>query len=330
MKKTVIDNTKLGIFVVAGILFLVFSLYMIGRNRNLFGSTITISADFYNVDGLTPGNNVRFGGIDVGTVKKVEIMNDTSIHVTMIIDKKAKQFIKKNAVASIGTDGLMGNKLININSSTGQSELIENGSRIWSRRPIETDEMLRTLNTTNDNIAVITYNLKSITQKLNSNNSLWTLLADTLLPWDVKQTVTDVRKAGRNIAYMTSDARDLVQNLQDGEGVAGALLSDTVSAARLRNAIAEIQKASEQTAIISRDVKELIEKVKQGHGTAGQIFQDTLLIERLNQSMVNIQEGTYRFNENMEALKHNFLFRGYFKKQEKKKKTSQQPPPLKE
>src|SRR5690242_10885889 len=98
------NNTKLGIFVLAGVAFLVFSLYMIGRNRNLFGPTFTISTHFRNISGLVAGNNVRFAGIDVGTVKRVMVVNDTSVLVEMTIDESMTAHIRMNSIASIGTD----------------------------------------------------------------------------------------------------------------------------------------------------------------------------------------------------------------------------------
>src|SRR6185369_14993513 len=127
MTMKTIENAKLGLFVMAGLLFLIFSLYMIGRNRNLFGSSLTISANFRNVNGLMLGNNVRFSGIDVGTVQKIEIVTDTLVKVTMVIDEGVRKFIKRNALASVGTDGLMGNKIININSQPGNAEPVAPG-----------------------------------------------------------------------------------------------------------------------------------------------------------------------------------------------------------
>jgi phospholipid/cholesterol/gamma-HCH transport system substrate-binding protein len=85
MKQTS-NNIKLGVFVLAGLLFLILLLYMIGRNRNLFGRNYVLKARFENVQGLIPGNNVRFAGIQAGTVKKIQILNDTMIEVTMFID----------------------------------------------------------------------------------------------------------------------------------------------------------------------------------------------------------------------------------------------------
>jgi len=107
MKNRAIDNTKVGILVLAGLVFLILTLYMIGKNRNLLGRTFTITAVVHNVNGLVPVNNVRYKGMDVGTVKSIIITNDSLINVILTIDEKMKPFIKKNAIASIGTDGLM-------------------------------------------------------------------------------------------------------------------------------------------------------------------------------------------------------------------------------
>ena len=171
MKTKPTDNIKLGLFVLAGLVFLVVTLYLIGKNRNLFGTTFTIKASMQAVNGLTTGNNVRFKGIDVGTVKAIELAGDTAILVVMVIDDRVRPYIKQNAIASIGTDGIMGNKLININSMSNAAPPLEHGSIIRSMEPIETDEMLRTLNTTNNTIERVTRNLDEITTKLNNERS---------------------------------------------------------------------------------------------------------------------------------------------------------------
>jgi phospholipid/cholesterol/gamma-HCH transport system substrate-binding protein len=108
------NNIKLGTFVMGGLLFLVLMLYMIGKNRNLFGATYVLKARFENIQGLVAGNNVRYAGINTGTVKKISILNDTTIEVTMILEKKMLQVVHKNAIASISTEGLVGNKVVNI------------------------------------------------------------------------------------------------------------------------------------------------------------------------------------------------------------------------
>jgi phospholipid/cholesterol/gamma-HCH transport system substrate-binding protein len=114
-------NLKLGIFTMGGLLFIVFMLYMIGSSRNMFSSNFEISARFRSVNGLMAGNNVRLSGIDVGTIRRIDFINDTSVQVVMVIEKKVRPFIKKNSLASVGTDGLIGSKLININSVSAQA-----------------------------------------------------------------------------------------------------------------------------------------------------------------------------------------------------------------
>lgn len=319
MKTKGIDNAKLGLFVMAGVLFLIVTLYMIGKNRNLFGSTFTVRAVVNNVNGLVPGNNVRFKGIDVGTVKAIALHDDSSIYVTLTIDDKMRPYIKQNALASISTDGLMGNKILNINSTPGVAPAVEEGSLIQSRKPLETDEMLRTLSVTNSNLERITYNLREITAKLNSSKSLWNLLSDSMVTQDIKVAVKDIRRAGSNAADLTGNAKKLVSRYNQGEGLAETIFMDSTLSQRLDHSLNKIQDASEKTADMMENLESVIAELRQGEGTAGLILADTTLRSILLRSAGNVEEGTYRFNENMEAMRSNFLFKGYFKKIEKEK-----------
>lgn len=321
-----INSAKLGLFVIAGLVFLILTLYMIGKNRNLLGSNFTLNANFNNVSGLVPGNNVRFSGIDVGTVSKIEIINDTSIHVTMTVDRSVRRHIRQNTIATIATDGIMGNKLINLSVQPGESQEVQEGDVLQSLKPVETDAMLRTLNTTNDNIAIITQNLREITNKLNSSNSLWTLLSDTAIASDTKQTITDLRTTGRNTAAFTSELNQLADRLKGGEGLVGSLLTDTVVFKNLDQSIRDVQMASSQVAALTNELKALIRDIDEGQGTVGLLLSDTAMAAKLYNSIGNIEQGTSRFNENMEAMRHNWLFRGYFKKEEKKAKKEMEMP----
>lgn len=318
MKRTTITNVQLGLFVTIGLAFLIAALYLIGSNRNLFDQTFEVNATFYNVNGLTKGNNVRFSGINVGTIKRVEIISDTSVKVTMIIENQTRKFIKKNSVATVGTDGLMGNKLVNIsNPSASLGEIIEEGDMLISIKPLETDQMMRTLDLTNDNLYAITTNLKKVTQKLDNNNSLWSILSDSTLAFNVNQSIANIRLTSQHAVIFTRDLSYLLHDLKTGNGMASTLLYDTVSSEKLKSSLLQLQEASDHAAQITSDIKLLTEKMKQGEGGAGIVLSDTAFANDLNRSMRNIQSSTARFDENMEALKHNFLFRGYFKKQAK-------------
>lgn len=323
MKTKASENVKLGFFVLGGLLFIILTLYMVGKNRNLFGATFTIKASMSSVNGLMEGNNVRFKGIDVGTVKDIQLTDDGSILVEMIIDKKMSRYIMQNAMASIGTDGLMGNKLVNIDSQDEPAPPVKEGSIIQSREPIETEEMLRTLNTTNNTIERVTRNLDEITVKLNTSKSLWNLLSDTAITQDLKNGVNDFRSAAANTASLTENAKEIVHRFGKGEGLAGTLFTDTMLTRRLDHSMKQIEMATDKTALMMEKLELVVDDMKEGEGTAGLLLSDTVLRNTLMQSAMHVEQGTSRFNENMEALKSNFLFRRYFRKLEKQQEKEQ-------
>ncbi|MDP3443999.1 MAG: MlaD family protein, partial [Ignavibacteria bacterium] len=108
MKKNASNKVKLGIFISLGMLLLILGIYFIGERQQFFRSTFRLNGVFKNVSGLQIGNNVRLSGVNVGTIDNITIISDTSVSVEIMIDEKARQFIKKDAIASIGSEGLMG------------------------------------------------------------------------------------------------------------------------------------------------------------------------------------------------------------------------------
>ncbi|MBL7936627.1 MAG: MCE family protein [Bacteroidia bacterium] len=310
-------NIRVGAFVLIGTALLIFSLYLIGAKQNLFGSTFELKSQFKNVNGLMPGNNVRFTGIDVGTVKSVEIVNDSTVNVTMVIEDKVQAFIKKNATAMVGTDGLMGNKLINISSSIESSPSVEDGDFLISKSPLGTDDMMRTLNITNENVKDITIDLKNIVHRLNSPNTLWSILMDTIVAENVKQAIVNIKVTGERTALITGDLSRIVKHIKDGKGTIGALIADTTMAVKLNQSIVNIKLITDSLALVTGDMHYITSKVKKGEGGIGTILMDTTFVNNLNETMKNVRSGTKNFDEDMEALKHNILLRNYFKKKEK-------------
>ena len=310
-------NIRVGAFVLAGTVLLILSLYLIGAKQNLFGSTFKLKSQFKNVNGLMPGNNVRFTGIDVGTVKEVEIINDSTVDVTMVIENKVQAFIKKNATAMVGTDGLMGNKLINIFSSNESAPSVEDGDFLVSKSPLGTDDMMRTLNITNENVKDITIDLKNIVHRLNSPNTLWSILMDTIVAENVKQAIVNIKVTGERTAIITGDLSRIVKHIKDGKGTIGALIADTSFAAKLNQSIVNIKLITDSLALVTGDMHYITNKVKKGEGGIGTVLMDTTFVNNLNESMKNIRSGTKNFDEDMEALKHNILLRNYFKKKDK-------------
>jgi phospholipid/cholesterol/gamma-HCH transport system substrate-binding protein len=311
-------NIRLGLFVTISIAFLITALYFIGNKQNLFGSTFRIKAGFVNVNGLMKGNNVRFSGIDVGTVESVEIVNDSIVEVVMVLEKKIQSHIKKNAIASVGTDGLMGNKLVNIRSAGNKTESVSDGDILKTLHPVEVEEMVRTLNVTNENIKIITEDLKIITQKINSRNSLWNLLLDTLISENIKSSIVNIRLMSNQGIKITGDLKYLTGNIKSGKGSIGALITDTSLSGQIHQIVVKLNRLNDTTAVLSGNATEIIRNIKQGKGSLGILLNDTSLVTNLNKSMENLKNGSGKFDQNMEALKHTWPFKKYFKKKDKK------------
>lgn len=311
-------NIRLGIFVLAGTVFLIVAMYFIGSKQNLFGSKFKISTHFRNVGGLMAGNNVRFGGIDIGTVESVNIISDTSIQVDMVIKERLRAYIKKNTVASVGTDGLMGNRLVNLTPASGPAGLIENGDVLQSVEALETSEIFRKLDHTNDDVSVIARNLRILTERINQQNTLWSILMDPTVAENIKQAIVNIQITGQRTAILTGDLSRIVAEVKAGKGAVGALLTDTAFESNLKQTIVNIKLVSDTMAYISGDLRDVSKKIQRGDGAVGTLLMDTAFVHHLNQTMKNLDSGTAGFSENMEALKQNVLLRKYFKKQARK------------
>ncbi len=320
MKKQTTGNIRLGLFVTVGTIVLVVSLYLIGSKRNLFSNTIHISSQFYNVNGLMTGNNVRYAGIDIGTVEKVSIENDSSVNVYMVIEQKHSLFIRKNSMVAIGTDGLMGNKLVNINPGKGFAELIQDGDVLPSVKPVENEEMVRTLSTTNENLAVITTDLRKFTSKLNKERGVLQLIEDSVSAENIRVALESIKNAALNANLVSIQLNEFTQNLNSGKGLAGVLLTDTVSANQMRAAISDIQQVADSLTLAASELLEFTSGVNNPNGLAYVITSDTAVASDVREGIKNLEEGTVLLNENLRAMRTHWLFKKYFKDEEKQKK----------
>lgn len=309
--------------VIAGSLFLVFSLYMIGRNQNIFGTSIPILAQIDNVNGLVPGNNVRFQGMEVGTVKSLEMQNDSTIVMTMLIHKSMQEFIKKNALITINTDGLMGNKIVQIHPQAGDAEAIEEGDVLYALDQIGTEEMIEKLSSTGEYLELTLINLAEITERLNNSQAVWEILSDPNLALDLRGAVKQLHTAGQNASAMAKAGKDMMQTFQAGDGIVNNLFTDSVMNQNLEQSLEQLNQTSAEAAEVMESMNSLLQNIDKGQGTAGLILSDSAFREQLVRTMENVEQSTYHLNQNMEAMKSNFLFRGYYKDQEKARKKAE-------
>jgi phospholipid/cholesterol/gamma-HCH transport system substrate-binding protein len=218
MKVTTSQKVKIGIFTLAGILILVIGIFLIGKKKNLFGDTFHIYGTFNNVGGLQVGNNIRFAGINVGTVKDISIISDTLIRVDMVLQSKIKPFLKSNSLASIGSDGLMGDKLITIVAGPDNKVLLSNGGKILTINPLDFDKSIAKLTNMASNAEIISAELAAITMQLRQGKgSMGRLLYRDDLAKGLEGTMVNAQR-------MTGSLADITGEIKSGKGSLGRLL----------------------------------------------------------------------------------------------------------
>lgn len=321
MEKTTSQKIQLGVFVVLGMLILIAALYFIGNRQHIFTKNIPVFAEFENVNGLQIGNNVRYSGINVGTVSKIRMLEESRILVQMMVEESTGSFIKKDAIATIGSDGLVGSMVVNILPGNENLSAIVPGDTIATYSRIGADDMLSTLNVTNENAALLTSDLLKITNKiLEAKGTLGVLVSDTLLAQDIKITLENLKETSAQTNRAMRKINRELSGINLNESVAGTLLTDTISRDRIEDVIKNLDSSANSIVEITRNVENMIKEIKEGEGALNYLTQDESLVRNLDTTMINIKESSIKMNENMEALRHNFFFRGYFRKLEKQQR----------
>jgi len=206
MKATPGQKIKIGLFTFIGLIILVFAIFFIGNQKNLFSSTFTIYGTFRNVNGLQVGNNVRFAGINVGVVEAINIVNDSSVRVDLTLNNNVKKFIKKDAKLSIGSDGLMGDKLVVIApGGITSTETITGGGQLMAVNPIDVDKIVAKMTKVIDNAETLTGGLSQIVAKVNNGQgSIGRLLNSDKLSRDLEGTVNQAKTTMQNVHKTTT------------------------------------------------------------------------------------------------------------------------------
>lgn len=325
MKRSRAQKIRLGIFVIISTVLFVTSIYLIGQKQELFRKTFKISAYFQNVNGLMKGNNVRYSGIDIGTVNAINMINDSTIMVVMNIDEKIIGHIKKNAIATIGSDGLVGNMIVNIVPGEGIAELIANGDIIESYSKIGADDFLSTLSSTSENAALLMVDLLKITNAMTEGKgTLGVLLNDTVMAQDLRKSVSNFKLASYNATKSINELNELLKDIRtDENSIVGTLINDSISGQKLKSVVSNLENSSEEIQAVIQNINSVVDEFKEGEGAFNYLVNDTTLVTDFRETVKNINEGTAKFNENMEALKHNFLTRGYFRKLERQQKKAE-------
>ncbi len=288
-------KVRLGLFIIGGLALFVLAIFIIGKQQNLFNPVFKISATFRNVSGLQVGNNVRFTGINVGTVDNIKIINDSTVWVDMLIKKNIQQFIKSDCQVAVGSEGLIGDRLLVISYGSPDAPIVKDGQKLSSQEPVETDAIIASLQKSSVNVEVITLQLAEIMSDVNAGKgTLGRLIQDSTIAENVNQTIENFKNSSEGLDETIELTKENVFSFMES-----------------------LQKTAAKTEVASNQLGEIMVKINSGEGTLGMLIQDTTTASNLNETIVNLKKSSLGLSENMEALKHNFLFRGYFRRKAK-------------
>jgi phospholipid/cholesterol/gamma-HCH transport system substrate-binding protein len=193
-------KVRLGLFVAGGLALFIVSVFIIGKQKNLFNPVINLTTYFYNVSGLQVGNDIRFSGINVGTVDNITIVNDSTVKVDMVIRKEVRKFIKSDSRVGIGSEGLIGDRLIIISQGSADAAEVQDGQKLGSSEPVETDAIMASLQVTALNVELISDQLVEIMFKVNEGEgTLGRLLGDTAIAENIDRTILNLRRSSKGL-----------------------------------------------------------------------------------------------------------------------------------
>lgn len=275
-------------FISIGMGLFILGIYFIGEGQQLFTRTFRINAVFRDVAGLQPGNNVRLSGVNVGTVDNIRIESDSSIRVELLIEEKVRMFIKKDAMATIGSEGLMGNKLLMITPGTGGRPRIQDNDTVGTLLPISVDEVFISLKTVIDNTANITANMAKVTERIQSGKgAVGKLLMDSSSAMDFDTTLMNLKSGSNGFRTLMEKAN------------------------HLDAAVRTLQVSLDNTAAITHDLSTITASVSAGKGTLGRILMDSTLGLNIDTTIIHLKDGSAGVEPLMKKAKTSWLLWGW-------------------
>lgn len=303
-----------GIFVIAGIGILLAIVFIIGGKDKTFGKTVVAHAVFGDVNGLAKGSNVWYSGVKIGIVKKVSFVQN-GVEVTFSIEEDVQQKIRRDTKVKLGSDGFIGNKIIVLYGGTATSPEIESGNTLQVENGFGTEEMMTTLQGNNKNLLEITNDLKVVSKALaEGKGTIGKLLNDQTISNSLQTAMASLDRAGSNAQALTSNLSEFSKKLNYKGYFLNDLATDTTIIASLKQTVALFNQVSLSANAVVGNLNATAAKLNSNKGAVGVLLNDEVAATNIQNTLMNLQAGTKKLDENMEALQHNFLLRGFFKK----------------
>ena len=317
-----------GIFISIGLIILVVVVFTLGNQHSTFVKKFEVKALFEDIGGLKIGDNIWLSGVKIGIVKNIDFANDGAVIITMNIEKRVNELIHQNSKVRLSSDGLMGNRIVIIYGGTKDSPLVTETDHLTTEKSTDTKDMLATLDATNKNLLVITNNLKEVSNKiLTGKGTIANLLNDSLLPENLKLTARDLKYAVADFKKVSGKTENVMDNIDDFTNQLNKqgtlmhdLVTDTIVFNNLRGSIGQLKVTMNSIASFSDNIKNASDALNDKNKITGVFLHDEQKALQLKSMIKNLDSASHKLDEDLEAVRHNFLLKGYFKKKERNEK----------
>jgi len=311
-----------GAFIFIGLAILVVGIFTIGGQRKAFVKTFRLEAVFEDAGGLQSGNNVWLSGIKVGTVKKVGFDKVSGIEVTLNVEKQAQPYIHKDATARVSTDGLVGNKILVIDGGSANAPMIAEGDSLKGQHQNSMSEMMTTLQANNVNLLDITANLKAVSQKLAAGQgTLGQLINDPTLADGLKASLVNLQNASAGSERVIRNLQNYTAGLRKPGSLADQLITDTTVFSNLKSTVAKLNNAANTASELAQKMKTTGDGISNSladpNTPVGLLLHDQETADNLQRTIKNLRVSSKELADDLEAVQHSWLLRGFFRKRDK-------------
>ena len=311
-----------GVFVLVGILFFIGGILMIGNLHETFKSKMKVVSLFDDVGGLKKGNNIWFSGVKIGTVSNLRFYGTSQVEVSMNIETKVQQYIRKDAKVKISSDGLIGNKILVIYGGTTAAPEVQEGDTLGVEKTFTSDDMINTLQANNVNVLAITADLKIITKQLAAGEgTIGKLLTDDAIYTHINAATASLQTASAKAEQLVSTLSTFSSNLNKKGTLANELTTDTVVFKSVKASIKQLQQIADTASAFVADLKKAS---KNPNSTVGVLLRDEQSGARIKETIKNLESSSQKLDEDLKAVQSNFLLKRYFKKKEKEKEKEEE------
>lgn len=307
-----------GLFILLGIVFLVAGILMIGNIHGTFKKKMEVVAFFDDISGLQSGNNVWFSGVKIGTVGKIQFYEESQVEVSVKLDVKAQEYIRKNAKIKIGSDGLIGNKILIIYGGTPRAAQVESGDTLYVEKTFSQDDMINTLQENNVNLLSITGALKTLsTNILAGKGTLGKLVSDDKVYDNLEEATASLRNTSNDASKLIRSLNEFTSGLNKEGSLANDLVNDTVVFSSLRASALQVRQMADSANSLLNNLQAA---EKNPNTPMGVLLHDEQTGTNLKETIKNLESSSVKLDEALEAAQHNIFLRGFFKKKEKAEK----------